>query len=208
MPLLERDLFRTKKGIASIKTLTCNTRVWKKKTCPTGALCLWLLQLSDYSCLPGSPSSLNRKPGYHLYLNVCLRHCPACFPGTGFSGSGIPQGHDLPGPGIFSRRMLWCSCILTSTHREIPSCGAAKVGLFPVSALAATVSAKKPRSEGQTLVCIPQVKESFPLMMRYLDCLETTLFVTLSAASFITFVLSACQKETHLESYHKRRRAL
>lgn len=75
----------------------------------------------------------------------------------------------------------------------------AKVGLFPLSALAATVSAEEPRSGGQTLVCVPQVKESFLLMMKYLDCLETTLFWTLSAMSFITFALSACQEETHLE---------
>lgn len=99
----------------------------------------------------------------------------------------------------FSAGVYFGVAALSLPHKEIPSRGSAKVGLFPISALAATVSAEKPRSKGQTLVCVPQVKESFPLMMKYLDCLETTLFGTLSAVSFITFVLSACQKDTHLK---------
>lgn len=114
-----------------------------------------------------------------------------------FQDLASPKANTYLGRGIFSRCVLWCGFILTST--EVPLCGSAKAGLFPLSALAAMVSAEEPRSGGQTLVCVPLVKERFPLIMKYLGCLETTLFWTLSAASFITFALSACQKETHTE---------
>lgn len=183
MPLLVRDLFRTKKGIVSVKTFTCNEWVRLKKN----------------GCVPGSPLPLNRKPGYHLHLNVSTASGSVEFVSQEqvFQDPASPKVATYLGRGFSAGVCFGVAALLTSTGGEIPPRG--KAGLFPLSALAATASAEEPRSRSQTLVCVPQVKESLPLMMKYLDCLENTLFWTPSAASFITFVLSACQEETHLE---------
>lgn len=61
--------------------------------------------------------------------------------------------------------------------------------------IAATVSAEEPRSGGQTLVCVSQVKESAPLMMKYLDCLETTLDVLVSFSYVLHHFCVVCLPE-------------
>lgn len=111
-------------------------------------------------------------------------------------------------PGLFSRCVLWCGCILTSTNKEIPPTWSSESWAFPHSLSLSLPSQLRCslKNLGQevscwphvSLVCVPRLKESFPLVMKCLACLGSTLFWTLSAAPFVTFVLSVCQDNIHL----------
>lgn len=99
VPLLEWDPFRTKKGTVPIETFTCNERVSSKcalqRRCVSGCngvqtIAVVLAHLHRYT---GSQEII------YIFMSASGTLVLFFFQGTGFSGSGISRGHDLPGPG-------------------------------------------------------------------------------------------------------------